>query len=58
MSFSPKPYDKNSKIAILLKIVQKSDKKNSGVYTTPQNAKTGALSYAPREYELLCMRWS
>jgi hypothetical protein len=44
--FIPYAYNKNLEIAILLKIVQKSDSKNSGVDTTPQGPGAGVVSFA------------
>ena len=42
------PSDENFEIDILLKIVQRSDKKKSGVNRTPQGTGEGVLSYALR----------
>jgi hypothetical protein len=45
---SPHPSDENYEIDIFLIIVQRSDKKNSGVNRTPQDTREGVLSYALR----------
>jgi hypothetical protein len=44
--FSPNASDKNFEIGIKLKIIQKSDNKNSGFDTTPQGPGASVVSYA------------
>ena len=48
--FFPNASNKNFKIAILLKIVQRSCNKNSGVDTTHQGPGAGVISYALGAY--------
>ena len=48
--FFPNASNKNFKIAILLKIVQRSYNKNSGVDTTHQGPGAGVVSYALGAY--------
>ena len=51
--FSPKASDKNFQIAVLLKIVQRSDNKISGVDTTPQGPGAGVVRCALDAYTVL-----
>jgi hypothetical protein len=51
--FSPNTSNKNFKIAILLKIVQSSDDKNSSVNKTPQGPEAGVVSFALGTYMVL-----
>ena len=44
--FFPNASNRNFEIAIMLKIAQKSDNKNSGVDTTHQGQGTGVVSYS------------
>jgi hypothetical protein len=51
--FSSNPSDKMFKIAISLKIVQRSDKKNSCVNANPQDPEAGFMSNALGAYIVL-----
>jgi hypothetical protein len=51
--FFPNVSDEDFEVTILLKIVQRSDNRNSGVNTTPQGPGAGVVSYALGAYMVL-----